>query len=235
MTTILLHGFWGEPRDWNGVLHRLPLGAAVLTPDLYESGLLAPDTSIDRWAKNFLENLPTENPVQLVGYSMGARLALAAVTRAPQRFSRVLLLSGAPGLHPGVTPEARLEWEKEWAAKFLNEDWKKLTTEWSAQEVFVGDKPPEPRRESAVLREMLALSLLHWSPRLHPYTMDDVKALPATVEWAFGALDQKYVKLAKTLQESGVRGQIAIIPNAGHRLYADAPAFISDWIQGGSK
>ena len=229
--TVLLHGFWGQPKDWNPVLHRLPLGMEVVTPDLYEPGLLAPDTSIEQWTKNFLEGLPAQ-AVQLVGYSMGARLALAAVTRSPERFARVLLLSGAPGLHPGVTAESRLEWERDWAARFLKEDWQTLAREWQDLPVFNGS-PAEPRRESPVLREMLALSLLHWSPRLHPFSIEDIKALPGTVEWAFGALDQKYVKLAKTLQDLGVKGQITLIPNAGHRLIAEAASFISDWIKGG--
>jgi hypothetical protein len=53
------------------------------------------------------------------------------------------------------------------------------------------------------------------------------------VEWAFGALDQKYVEFAKTLQALPVQGQITVIPNAGHRLTTDASDFIADWIQRG--
>ncbi|MBX3021005.1 MAG: alpha/beta fold hydrolase [Bdellovibrionales bacterium] len=235
--TLLLHGFWGQPADWNQVLARLPLNAEVFVPDLYEAGPFSPNKAMAQWAENMIAHIEahTSAPVKLVGYSMGARLALALLTRKPQLFSRALLLSGAPGLHPGVTPHARQEWEKDWAGRFLHEDWQKLEDAWDKQEVFTHSATQAPRRRSQILREMLALSLLHWSPRVHPYSVEQIKALKSSVQWAFGALDQKYVKLAKTLQELPVQGQITIIPNAGHRLPTTAAEFVGDWIvQGGS-
>ena len=54
------------------------------------------------------------------------------------------------------------------------------------------------------------------------------------MEWAFGALDQKYLKVVKSLQELPVQGQISIIPQAGHRLLVEAADFVSQWIEKGS-
>lgn len=228
--TVLLHGFWGQPSDWNPVIQRLPLGQQVWAPDLYEPGELSPDKDIETWTTNFVNQIRenAEAPVQLIGYSMGARLAMNALIKSPDTFKNALLLSGAPHLHPGQSPEQRQAWEKHWALRFLKDEWAQLESDWQDQPVFEKTKSAQ-RRHSQTMREMLGLSLLNWSPRHHTFGTDEVKALPPTVEWAFGALDQKYVKLAKTLQELPVRGQITIIPNAGHRLTSDAVEFICDW------
>lgn len=231
--TILLHGFWGQPKDWNPVITQLPLGERVWAPDLYEPGPLSPDKDLKTWTDNFLAQVRSEaeGPVQIVGYSMGARLALNAIARSPETFSRALLLSGAPFL-PQEAAAERAAWEKDWAARFMKEDWAALEQAWQEQPVFSASATSE-RRHSHLLREMLGLSLTRWSPRHHGFDEETLKQLPSSVEWAFGALDQKYVNLAKTLQELPVQGQITIIPNAGHRLTADAADFIRAWIVGG--
>ncbi len=229
--TILLHGFWGQPGDWRLVLEKLPLTEAALAPDLYEPGKLAPNHTLQEWTENFLNYLDKEaghDPVQIVGYSMGARLALNAIVARPERFSRALLLSGAP-----VAPKDidRGPWERQWMEKFMSQPWAELESSWDDQPVFKGSGVL-PRRRAEPLREMLPLSLSNWSPTLHPFGWEEVKSLGSRVDWAYGALDQKYMDVAKTLRELPVRGQITIIPNAGHRLTSDASEFIARWISG---
>jgi 2-succinyl-6-hydroxy-2,4-cyclohexadiene-1-carboxylate synthase len=231
--TVLLHGFWGQPKDWNAVIAGLPLSEVVWAPDLYEAGPLSPDHTLKAWTDSFLQQVRSsgEGPVQIVGYSMGGRLALNALARAPQMFSRALILSASPFLIDGA--EERASWETQWANRFLLEDWTQLEAAWQDLSVFKGSAQAAERRHSQTLREMLGLSLSNWSPRHHAFGTEDIQQLPATVEWAFGALDQKYVKLAKTLQELPIKGQITVIPNAGHRLTAEAAGFICDWIERG--
>jgi 2-succinyl-6-hydroxy-2,4-cyclohexadiene-1-carboxylate synthase len=227
--TILLHGFWGQPGDWSPVLHELPLTANVLAPDLYEAGSMDPRHSLKEWTENFLNWLDKDAgsaPVQIVGYSMGARLALNAIVSKPERFSRALLLSGAPVLPAGAD---RAAFENEWARKFLTQPWEEIEAAWEELAIFKGSERLA-RRRSQALREMLGLSMTNWSPSKHPFGWAQVADLPASVEWAYGALDQKYMEMAKTLRAEGVRGQITIIPNAGHRLISDAQSFIAQWI-----
>jgi 2-succinyl-6-hydroxy-2,4-cyclohexadiene-1-carboxylate synthase len=231
--TVFLHGFWGQPGDWRQVFEKLPLTEIAVAYDLYEAGPLDPSHPLEQWTRNFHNRLDKEcgaEPVQLVGYSMGARLALAAAVAKPERFSRVLLCSGMPVI-PKEDHAARLEWEKQWAEKFQTQPWPELASAWQEQAVLA-NSPKTARRQSDVLREMLGVSLVNWSPRLHPFEWAQVAALKPSVEWAYGALDQKYMEMAKTLPERGVRGQITISPNAGHRLTTDASDFIARWVRG---
>jgi pimeloyl-ACP methyl ester carboxylesterase len=226
--TILLHGFWGQPSDWNAVIQRLPLGQPVVAPDLYAAGELGPRFPLRDWGQNFwrwIDETFGDDAIQLVGYSMGARLAVTAAMIQPQRVKRALFLSGNP-LKPGPEREA---WEDEWSEKFLRLEWPILEAMWQDQDVF-GKTTGLARRKTPEMREILGLSLRHWSPRLHPFSAAEVAALPAAMEWAFGASDQKYLEVAKSLQELAVKGQISIIPQAGHRLLVDGADFVSQWI-----
>ncbi len=232
MTTVLLHGFWGQPSDWNRVLQVMDLGRTVLTPDLYFDEPITPQTPLSEWPKRFWQWIDHEvgdAPITLIGYSLGARLALNACLHAPTRVHRALLLSGQV-LLPESAHAARLQWESEYAERFLHEDWTTLSESWQEQSVFAGTSFLQ-RREDPALRRLLGLSLVNWSPRLHPFGWSDVKQLPSSVHWAFGALDQNYRSVVNTLQELPVQGQIAIIPNVGHRVIQDAAEWIGEWIE----
>lgn len=229
--TILLHGFWGQPSDWNEVLKRLDLFEETWIPDLYEAGPLSPRHLLDKWTSSFINEVHRRfaKPVQLVGYSMGGRLALNAAVQAPELFSRTLILSSAAS-NQELDFTEREAWERSWVNKFLRNTWEQLELEWQEQSVFSGSDELKRRQPSVTLREELGLSLLHWSPRLHEFTDSDLKALAKNVDFAFGALDQKYLRQSKILQELPVKGQISVIPNLGHRLITSAPAFVAEWI-----
>lgn len=236
MLTVLLHGFWGGPADWNAVLNRLPLGVEVWTPDLYEPGGLAPHHDIAGWCGHFCEEIIDRaggRPVQVVGYSMGGRLLLNAVARDSKLCARALILSAQPFRLADDNGE-RARWELNWRQKFLANSWPDLETEWNALEVFSGSTVRPARRKSPIMREMLGQSLVNWSPRLQNLGPEQIRALPSTVDWAFGAIDQKYLKVAQDLANLPVEGQISIIENAGHRLLFDAAAQVAQWIQQGS-
>lgn len=235
MTHVLLHGFWGQPSDWNAVLRRLPLSAQVLTPDLYEDGPLSPKHSFKLWSDNlvrWIDKNVGDGPVALTGYSMGARLALHAAALHPHRFERVLLLSARPYLAEAEKP-ARRNWEQNWAEKFMIQPWSELENGWEANEVFAGSKALTRRRGDEASREMLALSLTRWSVCDHLVNESAVLELGPQVHYAYGTLDQKYEPVMKALQQVPVKGQIIQISGAGHRLPIDGADSVAHWIEHG--
>lgn len=225
MTTVLLHGFWGQPADWTAVVNELPLGAPVWIPDLYQPGPLAPHHTIRDWCAHFFEELQERvgnGPVQAVGYSMGGRLLVNLLLDNPDRFSRALLLSANP------FPVERSEWEKEWREKFLHRPWDELETEWEGQTVFNGSLAPSRRRDP-VLREMLGQSLIHWSPSQNLYSTPELLNLGSSIHWAFGAADTKYVGIADDLRSLPVKGEVSILKDSGHRLPLDSSDWVARW------
>ena len=230
MTTVFVHGFWGSPADWTPTLHRLPLGRGTWCPDLYRDEGLTPEVEPLAWADRFVHRLRAHcgpAPVDLVAYSMGGRLALHALLRVPGLFRRALILSSAPTLDAAAVATRR-EFDESWARRFTTDPWESLEADWDRQPVL-NTSSAVVRRHDDDLRAGLADSLRNWSPRHHAFTAADLRKISPNVDFAFGASDQKYVGVAKQLQELPVGGQISIIPHAGHRLPQDAPDFIARW------
>ena len=233
MSLVLLHGFWGQPSDWQPVLDQVKVPVEVYAPDLYKDPFLTPNFSFSQWTKNFLENLEQRfkgRPLDLVGYSMGGRLALHAVCKRPELFKRVLLLSTRPHLKKSAFEERR-QWIERWAQTFSEANWLELQKAWDQQEVFSGSEPL-PRRTDESLRAGLVDSLKNWSLLNHDFTPLELEQLPLSMDWYFGASDQKFASVMKDLQSSCLKGQKKLIEQAGHRILWDRPDVVARWLEG---
>ena len=118
---FLLHGFASGVDGWPpDELDRLARTRRVVAPDLPGHGTSAPArpgdatpeclvTLVDAVRRRYLPDSETT----LLGYSMGARLALTAVARGlPVR--RLLLESPNPGLESVEERHARAKWDDAW-------------------------------------------------------------------------------------------------------------------------
>ena len=90
--------------------------------------------------------------VDLLGYSQGARFALAAALRRPERFGRLIMESGSPGLHRRKERAERREADA--AAGDLHPRrgaWRPSWTRWEALPLFEGLRrlPPSEREAPA--------------------------------------------------------------------------------------
>ena len=86
-TIVLLHGWGLMPGVW------APLQAELQAPTLAPA-LFAGEGSLDDWAAKVLEEIP--DGAVLIGWSLGAMLALALAARAPQRIARLVLIAATP-------------------------------------------------------------------------------------------------------------------------------------------
>lgn len=232
MNLCLLHGFWGQPSDWQRVLPLLKQqDYDFFIPDLYSKSPLDPRHSLEQWTENFLRVLEKKwgnEPCDLVGYSMGGRLAMHAALKRPERFRRVLLLSTRPGLMESEK-ESRQQWVEEWREKFRRDTWSHLIEGWDAQEIFNYSEPIGRRCEDT-LRPYLVRSLENWSLLHHSVDWFSMKQAPKNIDWYFGELDEKFLPVVKGLKEYGVQGEVATGPG-GHRILWEAPEVVAQWIR----
>jgi pimeloyl-[acyl-carrier protein] methyl ester esterase len=84
---VLLHGWGLTPGVW------APL-QAEFDQELVTPHLLADEGTLDDWAARTINDIP--QGAVLVGWSLGAMLAMAIAARAPQRISRLVLLAATP-------------------------------------------------------------------------------------------------------------------------------------------
>jgi 2-succinyl-6-hydroxy-2,4-cyclohexadiene-1-carboxylate synthase len=221
MTWVALHGFLGTPSDWRALVP----GAAA--PDLFaepwdwgRGGLAAAGRAVNAWAE------PLSRGRFLLGYSMGARVAMHAALSAPPGFWRgLVLVSGHPGL-PLAEREARCASDEIWAARIESCEpaaWPTLVAQWNAQGVFAGsrlrDEAPDFARRSVYARALRSGSLGQ-QEELGPA----LRALDLPVLWVTGAADSKFTELARVAARPQCHREV---PDAGHRVPWDAtPQFV---------
>jgi pimeloyl-[acyl-carrier protein] methyl ester esterase len=84
---MLLHGWGMTPGVWSPL--QIELGLPTTAPELH-----AGEGSLDDWAARVLEEIP-EGSI-LIGWSLGAMLAMAIAARAPKHISRLVLFAATP-------------------------------------------------------------------------------------------------------------------------------------------
>jgi pimeloyl-ACP methyl ester carboxylesterase len=198
MALICLHGFLGRGSDWDFLRDA---GFEVTAPSLFSGDSLAD-----------IEPGPQDT---LLGYSMGARLALQILQK--RRVAKAVLVSAGLTFHePG-----RRELDDTWARRFESEPWESVIAAWNGQSVFGGRANPLPRNEGDFDRRRLAAALREWSPAVLHASLDGV-SLPTL--WIAGEDDRKYVDAATRAVDKVPDAELWICPGAAHRVPWEQPA-----------
>lgn len=218
-TVVALNGFLGQPSDW----------PRDLLPDGWTLRALAVDVALfDEWASRFTASL-TE-PVVLLGYSLGGRLAMHALIQDPSKFLGAMIVSANPGLTSESERAERRAADEKWATRFESEPWDQLMRDWNAQAVFRGPAPAPERAEGD--RARLANQMRTWSLGRQRDLRSELASLELPITFVTGEIDTKFTAIARELPFEHV-----VIENAGHRVPWDAPTpfraqlakFLSRW------
>ena len=120
---LCVHGFPDDASTWDGLAGALVrAGYRVVAMNLrgYAPSPVAGSLGLDDLVDDLLavvEGLSPDEPVHLLGHDYGAQLAYPAMARAPHRFRRAVLLSGA---HPGfVQRNASRSLRQVWMSRYI--------------------------------------------------------------------------------------------------------------------
>lgn len=156
---VLLHGFTGNRTSFD---HLRPwLGSAVkaIAVDLPGHGETPLPSRKGR--EGFIETVEAVvqlveqlgvGSVDLLGYSMGARIALGAALHRPERFGRLILESGSPGLRRRMERAERRETDGRLASFIRSQGVDAFVEHWESQPLFESLRRLPPERLEA-LRE----------------------------------------------------------------------------------
>jgi 2-succinyl-6-hydroxy-2,4-cyclohexadiene-1-carboxylate synthase len=248
---IALHGFLGGPADWDIVRAALPwceLEAVDLWP--FTGGQLAgpPWAEIDRVLEREIRERARRVPLAptvVLGYSFGARLALAveALELGTLPVAGVCLVSCHPGLAEDdldVRARRRVA-DEEWARRFETDDEEAIRTAWDVQPVLAAPASAPGRRDDhagkrqlPAARTTLAVAMRRFSLAGQPDFSPRLARWRTPLLWVTGEDDWKYDNLAGWLQQGGARAEFASCPHAGHRVPWDNPeafaAIVRRWL-----
>jgi 2-succinyl-6-hydroxy-2,4-cyclohexadiene-1-carboxylate synthase len=228
-TLLLLHGFSGTGRTWRAVIDRLPAERyRALAPDLPGHGRAtdAPEAAIT--FHGCVEHLLALAPPRfaLGGYSMGGRLALHLALAAPERVTRLLLVSTTAGLDGERERAARRTADEGIARELEQGPFERWIERWRSQPLFAAD-PPAVRAAAAAdqLRNdpvALAGALRGLGTGAMPPVWDRLHELRMPAIVAVGARDEKFRALGRRLADRLPSGELVVL-DGGHALPWENP------------
>jgi 2-succinyl-6-hydroxy-2,4-cyclohexadiene-1-carboxylate synthase len=141
---VLLHGFSGTRHAWDRVIAALgPQRYTPLAIDLPGHGEAAEQNApitFDSCVAAVLAQSPER--FALCGYSMGGRVALHVALAAPERVTRLVLVSSSPGIEDPAERAARRAADRELADELEKTPFEDFIERWRRQPLFAED-PPE--------------------------------------------------------------------------------------------
>lgn len=238
----LLHGFAGDPAVWDAVIEAWPLGQPPVAAALPGHG--GPPVAAG-WDAN-LEALAARGLGDVViGYSLGARLALGLVARGLA--ARAVLIGVNPGIDDAERPARRAS-DAAWAALLRSRGIAAFADAWAAQPLFASQaRAPLARRLDRRARrlrhdpEQLARSLEELGLAAMPDYRPALAGLAGRVALVAGAEDERYVAAARAAAAASPGLWLALVPDSGHDPTLEQPAALAaalgralGWLAGGA-
>ena len=238
-TVVFLHGFLGDCDDWQPVADVLKRSYQCLTLDLPGHGkscaLDSDEFSMERTAQavvSVLDSLSIDR-CDLIGYSMGGRLAYYLLIHHPERFDRAVIESATPGLESELQKVERVKADEALALRLESLDsqsaFEQFLAEWYAQPLF-RSLTAEPCRLTATIDRrkansphQLAQSLRLMGTGCMPNLWDKLDRITASLLLIAGEKDDKFraiVSRASTMCQSS---KLAIVEDAGHNVHLEKP------------
>lgn len=238
---LFLHGFTGSRESFR---HLEPLLGDVLTATCVDlpGHHGAPLPSVPGPA-GFLETIDAlgallEQSSVVVGYSQGARLALAVAVRFPARVERLVLESGAPGIRRRHDRSQRRVSDDALAGLIVERGVDAFVERWEQLPLFAGLKAlPEPDRTALRSRraghsaEGLAGALTTLGQGVQPDLWPALPGLRIPTLVLSGARDGKYTRLARKMAAELPLGWRVTFPGVGHAPHLECPRAYADEVR----
>jgi 2-succinyl-6-hydroxy-2,4-cyclohexadiene-1-carboxylate synthase len=231
---LLLHGFMGSGKDWAGIVKRLVDRYYCLTPDLPGHGNSTgfPDSSdytlkaASRLISELLEEL-TIDTCSLLGYSMGGRIALDLCLNNSHTCNKLIIESASPGLRTDREREDRYKLDLERARDIESRNFRTFLTDWYAQPLFRSLKkhPDFPKLIERRLHNdtaELARSLRGSSVGAQPSLWEKLKDTTIPLLVLAGEKDDKYVAIAREMEEINEHIHAQTVKNSGHCIHVES-------------
>lgn len=240
---VLVHGFTGHPDTWDAalgptggasVLRLVPLGHDGAPAETLATGPAGPagfEAEVDRLAAQIRAAGPVAaGGAHLVGYSLGARLALGLVCRHGALFRCATLIGVNPGLDDAAERAARQAEDELRAARLLRDGLERFLIEWEAQPLFstLRRASAEARAALLALRRRhsasgLALCLRRLGLGVMPSYWAALGRIPQPVRLVVGAEDPKFIRIAARALPRLERGSLVVVADAGHNVPLEQP------------
>lgn len=236
-TIVFLHGFTGSSATWYEVIEQLPSNYRVIAVDLIGHGHTASPKQLHFYKMEeqveMLEAFFKWKQIEkfdLIGYSMGGRVALAYALTYAERIQTIVLESASPGLAELADRETRMESDHLLAGRIESEGVETFVDYWQDIALFNTQKSLSSEKQLAIRSERLAQnakglanSLRGMGTGQQKSYWDMLSKYTKPVVLLSGELDAKFVKKAEQMAALFPQCTHLTIPKVGHAIHVENP------------
>lgn len=232
---LMLHGFTGDITTWNSFQPKLSNQFQLILIDILGHGKT--DSPIDenryqieRVAEDIKEILIqlSVNRINIIGYSMGGRLALTFATNFPYMVNKLILESSTPGLKTEVERSDRREKDYLLATQLLEEGVESFVKYWTNIPLFQTQKKLDPSTQEVIKKQRLsnnpiglANSLKGMGTGSMPSLWNQLQYLNVPVLIITGSLDEKFCRIADEMKKLLPNVKHETVLNVGHAIHVE--------------
>jgi 2-succinyl-6-hydroxy-2,4-cyclohexadiene-1-carboxylate synthase len=240
---LTLHGFGGSGLDSESLAANLTDDHQVIAQDLVGHGAsccppldgFSLQACLDQLS-DLLESLKLPR-YDLLGYSMGGRLALHWAATCPPGLNKLILVGASAGIEGETDRAARRGWDREMALSARTLGPEAFAALWAQLPLIrTQDAVPEPWRSRLRDRrknnntEALARSLEQMGAGSMPHLWDRLGEIAAPTLIVAGEEDPKFCALAERLHQGIPDSQLWVVPGAGHAAHLEKPDVFAEGI-----
>ena len=236
-TIVMLHGFTGSTKTWEQVASMLPQYRIIAIDCIGHGQTESPKDYTLYKMDNQLAVLEAVfealqlTSFTLIGYSMGGRIALSYAVKYPQRVQTLILESASPGLRTEQERNVRKEADDALANKIEENGVASFVREWENIPLFASQKRLPQHLQQAIREERLqqneqglANSLRGIGTGMMPPMWDKLRTLSMPVTFITGALDTKFVDIAREMTTFTQKVRHLIVNDVGHVIHVENPS-----------
>lgn len=239
---VLLHGFTGSAEAWSPFREMLSDRFTLLAVDIVGHGKSDRPDSLGHYAPGqaaadvvgAMEKAGFPG-FDLLGYSMGGRLALRVAVDHPGRIRRLVLIGASPGLATAEERAARVASDEALARGIERDGVERFIDYWESIPLFESQRSLPDERRAAIragrLRNTaagLAASLRGMGTGSQEPLHDRLSGLPMPALLLAGELDTKYLAIAEEMAAAIPEARWLAVPGAGHAAQTENPAFCAE-------
>lgn len=241
-TLLLIHGFAGSRSVWAHLRRLLGASVQAVAVDLPGHGQSAPCRSAG-W-RGFEETLAAlartadglrRGPVDLLGYSQGARLALGLALEWPGRVRRLILESGTAGLARSRDRKMRQRRDEALARDIERHGIEAFVDRWESLPLFAGLRKLPPGLSSSLRKQRLACterglasSLRSVGLGLQPNYWPRLATLRVPTLLLSGGRDAKFTAIARAMARELPMAWCRSFEGAWHAPHLEVPAAFAE-------
>ncbi|MBW2108898.1 MAG: 2-succinyl-6-hydroxy-2,4-cyclohexadiene-1-carboxylate synthase [Deltaproteobacteria bacterium] len=240
---VFVHGFLGSIEDWRPVMERLVPECCCVGVDLPGHGK---STGLNQGAYGFeaaagcvAEVIKEVGalPVALVGYSMGARIALYLGVRSGHVCNRLVVESAGAGIRDPQERTKRRAQDEAWARKLERGRFEDFLRTWYRQPIFEDLSQDAHRLEQVISQRSandpreLARAMRGMSVARQPDLWGHLGGVKKPVLCIAGGKDGHYMRIVRQMAALMPNARVCVVPEAGHNVHLEQPDTVAESIR----